>query len=104
MGGPVDLGDGRRDCCRGSPEPAEVRFSFNRREWLRAQWPGLVIWRGLAGVTLLGIVGFARSTLWALALLPVWYFFLGSMAVSMIVLLVKGRQEIVLNLRAGNVN
>jgi hypothetical protein len=91
----------------GVQEPAEVRFSFNRWEWLRTQWPALLVWNGLAAASLVAILGAAsRLSYWLLALLlvPIWYFLLGAMAVSLNWLVIGGRQEIVVYFRNGNVS
>lgn len=74
----------------------EIRYSLGRREWLRTEWPALLVWVVPPVLILLGIVAAVSyaSSWWALTL-PVWFVLGGAKATGLLLFLL-GRSRVLL--------
>ncbi len=68
----------------------EIRYSLGRREWLRTEWPALVVWVAPPVLVLLGILAATiyHSGWWTLAL-PVWFILGGAKATGLLLFLLR---------------
>lgn len=72
-----------------------ICFSYSRKEWLKSQSPALPFWFAFAAPLLFLIIVLARESLWFLLLLLPWWI-VGRHVVGIVLLLIRGRQEVVL--------
>lgn len=76
-----------------------IRWTLRRREWLRTEWPAVVLWCGWAGALLAPLALAIQRSLWWLALLPLWWLVGGRKAAGIVSFLALGRERFELTLR-----
>lgn len=76
---------------RPPAERHEICDTLRRREWLRTEWPALVVWVAPPVLILLGITAaMTYASVWWALTLPVWFVLGGAKATGLLLVLLRG--------------